>query len=209
MSKENEFNKSLINADSTEVTEFLEDFYKKYFPNIAVYAKAFSTRNHSQLMGIDTVIFLTNLKTITIDEKIRYDVYDDYAIEVIKNNNTKQKGWMEEDMSLDYLNYVQFPIRRATMFNWPTLRRTYILNKEKWFKEYGLVPASNYINGRFVYDTMNLIVPKNVLLEEYQKNMTITYFSDEEVNEYIKNNTIESKQKQAIERIKELRNGQK
>jgi hypothetical protein len=161
-------------------------------------------------MGIDTVILLTNLKTITIDEKIRFDVYDDYALEVIKNNRSKEPGWMEEDLSIDYLNYVQFPIRRATMFNWPTLRKVYVSNKEKWIEQYGLIPAPNYINGNFVYDTMNLIVPKIVLLEEYQKNMSITYLSDEEVEKYLKNNTEEAKQRQAIERIKQIkRNGNK
>jgi hypothetical protein len=73
-------------SDSLEKSKAQEDaawwpvVYKKAFPG---YVAAVSVRNDgwAQRGGIDRVITLKSGKTVTVDEKVRYESYNDILLE--------------------------------------------------------------------------------------------------------------------------------
>lgn len=158
LTKINDFNECLEVAENGKQEPFWKDVYKKAFPNMTNHMRGQQKYCLSQSNGVDRIIYLENGKTITIDEKIRTKVYSDILLEYISNDKTNSPGWMEKELTIDYLAYAFLPIKTAYLFDWVFLKRAWNHYKETWIKKY---PKSNALNKG--YSTINVAVPIDVL----------------------------------------------
>lgn len=97
----------------------------------------------SQYNGVDRIIYLENGKTLTIDEKIRSKDYDDILLEFISNDKKNTPGWMEKDLSIDYLAYAFLPSKTAYLFDWRMLKLAWSLYNQAWKDNYKIAKAEN------------------------------------------------------------------
>ena len=155
----NRFNECLEFAESGKLEPFWNDVYKKAFPNMTNHMRGKKELCESQIAGVDRIIYLENRKTITIDEKVRAKDYTDIALEFISNDTKDSPGWMEKNLSIDYLAYAFLPSKTAYLFDWVMLKRTWDYYKEKWKKTYFIAKAPN--EG---YMTHSVCVPIDVLM---------------------------------------------
>jgi len=137
---------------------FWKAVYQKAFPNM-VNMMPCPGNFASQRMGIDRIILLSNGKTISIDEKKRRETRKDILLEYLSNDQTRALGWIEKDLSIDYLAYAFMPAKTCYLFDWPILRLTWMRFKTDWLKLYTIPPARN--NG---YNTYNVAIPIHVLM---------------------------------------------
>lgn len=112
----------------------------------------------SQRQGIDRVIHLSNGKTLYVDEKKREKDYGDILLEYISVDRTGAPGWMEKDLSIDYLAYAVMPCHRCYLFPWLMLRRAWLHYREQWIGKYETRVAKNSS-----YNTLSVAVPTAVL----------------------------------------------
>ena len=142
---------------------FWNAVYHKAFPNLVQTELCSDIPRQKQ--GIDRLLYLSNGKTLTVDEKKRKKVYGDILLEVISNEAYGTPGWMEKDLSIDYLAYAFMPIQRCYLFPWPMLRRAWCQYGDKWRSEYGTRRSSTDVEetGKIVYWTVNVPVPIEVL----------------------------------------------
>ena len=137
---------------------------------LAVYHKAFSNLQatelcedlHKQKQGIDRLLYLSNGKVLTVDEKKRETVYNDILLEVVSNEEFGVPGWMEKDLAIDYLAYAFMPTQRCYLFPWPMLRRAWLRYGEKWRTRYKPVRSSTGV-GKATYHTVSVPVPIDIL----------------------------------------------
>lgn len=136
----------------------------------AVYWKAFAnlvtidlcTDLPQQKQGIDRLLYLSNRKVLTVDEKKRDRVYPDILLEYTSCEERNTPGWIEKDLAIDYLAYAFMPISRCYLFSWPLLRRAWRQFGEQWKAEYGPKRAATTV-GNAKYHTVSVAVPIDVL----------------------------------------------
>lgn len=132
---------------------FWDKVYRKAFPGLVNHMPTpgdFDT----QRAGIDRLILLNNGRVIRIDEKKRRAVYNDILLEYISVDSTNAPGWIEKNLTIDYLAYAFMPTRKVYLFDWLTLRRAWVANRDQWKATYRKIPAKN--NG---YTTWSVAVP--------------------------------------------------
>ncbi len=152
-----DFEEQLEFSEAASDEPFWDAVYQKAFPDM-VGQFACKGNNTGQRLGIDRVVQLASGKTLYIDEKKRRKVYDDILLEYISVDTTGALGWMEKDLSIDYLAYAFMPTGRVYLFPWEILRRAWRLYKADWMDKYRKVPAQN--PG---YRTWSVAVPIKVL----------------------------------------------
>lgn len=136
---------------------FWFEVYKKAFPNM-VNLMLCSGDTQSQRMGIDRLILMANGKVLMIDEKKRKEDYPDVLLEYISVDTTGAPGWIEKDLSIDYLAYAFMKSKRVYLFDWLALRRAWMHYKNDWIAKYQRITAQN--NG---YKTISVAVPTDTL----------------------------------------------
>lgn len=154
----NQFEDCYEFAENGKHEKFWDAIYRKAFPNMTNQMLGKKEYCKSQLTGVDRIIYLENRKTITIDEKIRANVYADILLEYVSNDMTNSPGWMEKDLSIDYLAYAFLPVKTAYLFDWRMLKRAWDFYKEEWKKHYYTARAKNP-----TYTTLSVCVPIKVL----------------------------------------------
>lgn len=139
----------------------------------AVFMKAFPTMVQSELCedlalqrdGVDRIITLRNGATIKVDQKLRRKVYPDILIEYISIDRPVAKpGWIEKDLTIDYLAYAFLPNKRCYMYPWLLLKRAWGTFGEQWKIRYGVREAIN--NG---YSTWSVPVPISELRDKISR----------------------------------------
>lgn len=156
----NDFDACYKLAEDGRNEPFWDAVYRKYFYNMTNHMVGKKEYCKSQIYGVDRVIYLENGKTITIDEKVRTEIYDDIVLEFISNDSTGTPGWMEKDLAIDYLAYAFLPNQTVYLFDWLALKRAWNHYKESWKKTYGVKQAKN-----IGYNTHFVCVPIKVLRE--------------------------------------------
>lgn len=154
-----DFSDSYKLAEDGKCEPFWNEVYKKAFPNLINHMRGADYACVSQSNGIDRVIFLDNGKVLTIDEKIRAKFYPDIALEFISNDKTNAPGWIEKDLSIDYLAYAFIDKKQAFLFDWNMLKRAWAYWKEDWKERYFIAKAPNKH-----YNTLSVCVPIDVLI---------------------------------------------
>lgn len=159
--KINDFDKCYEIAEGGKCEPFWNDVYKKAFPDMTNHMRGKKEFCKSQIMGVDRIIYLENGKTITIDEKIRTKIYEDIALEYISNDQKNTPGWMEKDLSIDYLAYAFLPSKTAYLFDWRMLKRVWGKYKEIWKEKYFIAKAKNES-----YITYSVCIPIDLLMKK-------------------------------------------
>lgn len=155
--KVHDFHEQLEWSQRASDEPFWDAIYKKAFPDMV--GHMVSTGNTAaQHNGIDRWITLKNGSVLRIDEKKRLTVYPDILLEHISNSKTNAPGWMDKDLSIDYLAYAFMPIKRVHLYPWLMLRRAWLHYRETWLEKYRIVPAKNV-----GYITYSVAVPIKVL----------------------------------------------
>lgn len=152
-----DFRERLAWSETQSHEPFWDAVYRKAFPDMVNHMLC-SGDTSSQRQGIDRVIHLSSGKNIHIDEKKREKVWTDILLEYISNDRTCAPGWMEKDLTIDYLAYAFMPTKRCYLFPWPILRRAWLHYRGAWMDTYERVPAQN--NG---YRTYSLAIPIDIL----------------------------------------------
>lgn len=141
--------------------------YQNAFPNLVNQMPCIGD-NEAQRKGIDRVLLLANGVTLRIDEKKREKEYDDVLLEYVSNDKTGAVGWIEKDLSIDYLAYAFMPSKRCFLFDWQTLRRAWVTHKQDWMQSYKRIPARNA-----TYTTWSIAIPTKTLMIAIAKSMLI------------------------------------
>jgi len=137
---------------------------------MAVYRKAFSnllrcelcTDLTKQRQGIDRVLYLSNGRTLYIDEKKRAREYSDILLEYTSAKERNTPGWIEKDLAIDYLAYGFMQSQRCYLFPWAMLRRAWTQYGDTWKAKYKEVVARTQVSN-FTYQTLSVPVPIDVL----------------------------------------------
>ena len=137
---------------------------------VSVYNLAYSGINHiekiddevRQKQGQDKIIHLNDNTQIRIEEKIRWEDYDDFALEYLSSFEHSTPGWMEKNLITDYLAYGFYPSGRAYLIPWQELKKAWEIHKHHWKKQYFNPPAINKVGASF-YTTMSVAVPIKVI----------------------------------------------
>ena len=162
VAKVNDFKAQNNRSHSEEATRFWFSIYNQLFINMVCWMTP-SQRCNAQFMGIDRVILLDNGKSICIDEKLREREYPDILFEYISNDVTGTRGWMDKDLSIDYLAYGFINSKKAYIFDWRVLKRVWSIYKKRWIVNY---PTKKALNKG--YSTLSVAVPIKEVLLRYQ-----------------------------------------
>lgn len=169
-----QFRERLAFSEAAGHEPFWEAVYRKAFPNY-VNSMPCTGDTTSQRMGVDRVIHLSNGKTLYVDEKKRGKIYGDILLEYLSNDRTNAPGWIEKDLSIDYLAYAFMPNQKVYLFPWLLLRRAWIENRDSWHgfakRNYG---GFSYRQARNPgYYTHNMAVPMNQLFNAVNRASVI------------------------------------
>lgn len=156
--KIHDFEESVKKSEDPEYEAFWQEIYREAFPNLlkAVYLGGGNCQ--SQKLGYDRALHLSSGKELYLDEKLRYEVYNDIFLEYISVDTKGKTGWVEQDLLIDYLAYGFYPSRCCHLFPWHLLQQAWFRYKDKWIREYGSKPAKNKN-----YQTIGCPVPISTL----------------------------------------------
>lgn len=163
------FKQSLELSHSYSDASWWEEVYRKAFYN---FDSMTDCRNDGwwQRAGIDRQVHLKNSKSISIDEKVRTQVYSDILLERWSDADRKVAGWVQKDLACDYIAYAFVPIQTCYLLDFKMLRKAWIENGRFWISKYGSKFANN---GR--YKTESIPVPISILLESIKNASVINW----------------------------------
>jgi hypothetical protein len=164
----NDFQTSYSIAENGKLEPFWSQVYSTAFPNMVNQMHGKDGKCQSQTYGVDRIIYLENGKTITVEEKVRTTTRDDILLEYISNDNKNTPGWMEKDLSVDYLAYAFLPTQTVYLFDWRMLKLAWNKNKSNWLSKYFIAKAPNEY-----YTTYSVCVPIKKLLESCKEASVI------------------------------------
>ena len=162
--KFHEFYESLAQSLKDSNADFIDDAYRKAFPEISD-IKIVDDK-FLQKRGIDKVLFLGE-KQVFVDEKIRRckKDYPDILLEEYSNLERGIPGWLGRGKYTDYIAYIKFPQKKMYLLPFLLLQLAWKRNYAEWKKEYGIRSAINTdrATGKFLYTTTNIPIPIDVL----------------------------------------------
>lgn len=125
------FQDSLARSHAQEDAPWWAEVYAQAFPK---HLSAVSVRKDgwAQRGGIDRVITLASGKSVTIDEKVRYESYPDILLEGWSSVEHDKPGWINKDLACDFLAYAFVPDRRCYLFSFPQLRLAWLKRGREW-----------------------------------------------------------------------------
>lgn len=156
------FSDDLKYSLSSREEDFWDAVYRKAFPNLRHWELVHDLDKQKQ--GIDRALYLNNGNVLWIDEKKRSKDYGDILLEHTSNVERGTVGWMEKDLTIDYLAYAIMPTKTCYLFPWPMLRLAWLEHKDQWRREYkdDYPGRTNLGHGRF-YTTHSVAIPTHVL----------------------------------------------
>lgn len=153
--------------------------YDRAFPG---YLSSHSVRQDgwAQRGGIDRVVVLKSGKTVTVDEKVRYEEYDDILLERWSSEQQKTPGWIQKDLACDYIAYAFVKSERCYLLPFLQLRKAWLRNGRDWIQRHPRIPADN---GS--YTTVSVAVPIPELMAAIQDAMKVVWTASpqEQTNE--------------------------
>ena len=145
-----------------------ERFYQAAFPEFE--SMEFVDDLTLQKKGVDRRVVLKGGKTVLVEEKCRYDEWQDVALEIWSNSERRIRGWLVKDTHCDYLAYVWLPANKGFLLPFQLLRMAWRANGKEWVGEYKKVESVN--PG---YTTVSYAIPLKVLLDAVQDAMVVNY----------------------------------
>jgi hypothetical protein len=182
--KINYFNDSCKIENDPSTIIFAETIYKKAFPNFIKRIK--NKDKNKQFDGIDCYVYLKN-NELKIEEKFSVNFYEDFLLEIMSNDQTKTKGWMEKDLKCDWFAYFFIENKRVYLIKWPILKKIWEENKKNWISKYEIIKAKNEN-----YNTISIAIPIYIitrLLDEIPNSymyINLKYNGDKLIKKNIK-----------------------
>ena len=167
----NDFHKDLEWSHQQSDQPWWEVVYRRAFHN-------FSTMHDvrkdgwAQRGGIDRQVLLSDGTVLKIDEKVRRDDWPDFALEYYSDARRKTPGWMQKDLTCDFIAYAFEPSQRCFLLPYQQLRTAWVRNRKEWHKKYGSKLADNPNGG---YKTAFIPVPIDVVLSAIVGAMKVTW----------------------------------
>lgn len=167
--KQHNFAESLARSQAQANAPWWLDVYRAAFPDLETMA---CVRNDgwAQRAGIDRVLTLASGKTLTVDEKVRSEEWDDILLEYWSDEARKVRGWVAKDLGCDFIAYAFEQSGRCYLLPFQSLRRAWRLNGRKWVNTYRRVAAQN--RG---YVTVSVPVPTVELLNAVRDAMLVCW----------------------------------
>lgn len=164
-----DFKESLERSNSYVDAPWWLDVYREAFPSLQ---STVSVRNDgwAQRGGIDRVLTLASGKTLTVDEKVREEVWPDILLEYWSDRDRKVRGWVAKDLACDFIAYAFVPSRECYLIPFQTLRRAWKEHCEEWVANHRRVEANN---GRYV--TVSVAVPTGELMNALADAMLVSW----------------------------------
>jgi hypothetical protein len=155
-----DFGEQLRLSNEARLEPFWEAAYRAAFPDFKCMVDN-ARDNGAQRCGVDRLVILQTSATLRIDEKVRSRDYGDMLLEVVSNDRTGAPGWIDKDLTIDFLAYGVLPKQRVYLFPWQPLRSAWARYGDSWKQRakqgtqgYRVVPAKN--RG---YTTWSIAVP--------------------------------------------------
>ncbi len=158
------------NKQSIKDTELFLPHYRAKYGNSIEIKHCFNDRR-AQRLGIDTVLFLPDGRTVYVDEKVREKDYNDVLLErsIRLSSGETVPGWSSNPyLATDVFAYLIRPTNQCYFFDARLLRRALQLHYIDWCQEgYKMVTAKSH--GYYEnYDTYNIAIPVPILREAIQ-----------------------------------------
>lgn len=160
MIRERDFHQDNFYSLASSAEPFWAAVYRKAFHNLVSCETC--TDLTKQRQGIDRILRLSNGHTLQIDEKKRAMEYTDILLEYTSNLERNTPGWIEKDLTIDYLAYGFMQSRRCYLFPWAMLQRAWKRYGESWKLRYRPVVAKTKV-GNATYQTISVAVPIVIL----------------------------------------------
>ena len=128
-----DFHESLRKSNDARTESFWQEAYRAAFPDLRSILDN-ARDNGAQRCGVDRLVVLRSTQVIRIDEKARFEDFGDMLIEIghVHNRGSRSPGWIEKDLTIDFLAYGVVPARRCYLFPWPLLRAAWVKHGESW-----------------------------------------------------------------------------
>jgi len=174
-----DFKVSLTKSHEWADAPWWKEIYEQAFPGCLM--QDMRADGPWQRMGIDRRLHLPNCTTVTVDEKVRSEDWNDFLIEaysVWKPETRRQVGWIET-ASCDYLAYAFIPSRRCWLLPMRELQRVWAENRRSWWR----LAAHRDDGFRFTeaknrgYITLSLAVPIPIVLDAVRDSLLFTWIS--------------------------------
>lgn len=151
------FKDDLLQSELAADLPHWDECYRKAFPSM-IWQHHFPNDGGPQRAGVDRVIVLADSRVIRVDDKLRYENYNDIALETFSDFDRKILGWISKPMLCDYIGYAILPSRKFFLLPVPQLQAAWKINGESWSQKYPQKYSQN--NG---YRTAFVPVPPDVL----------------------------------------------
>jgi hypothetical protein len=131
------FSESLARSHSYADAPWWQEIYLKAFPGSIM--QDMRADGWWQRAGIDRRLHCPNGTTVTVDEKVREENYNDFALEWWSHwhptePERRKPGWMEKpDIACDYIAYAFVPTCRCYLLPYRELKRLWEANKNEWW----------------------------------------------------------------------------
>lgn len=131
----NTFQHDLAQSNSPAITEWWTTSHKTAFGHSYIYSHL-ERDLEKQKVGIDRIVSLTECRTITLEEKLDYTTYSNFALEV-ESTAGKTKGWIEKDIAATLFAYGFKQTNTTYYFPTPLLLHAWHTHKAEWLSRYG------------------------------------------------------------------------
>lgn len=157
---------------------WVNHFYYLAFPGLRqVYSES---RKAIQTIGVDKILRFRSQPSITVDEKLRYQSYPDILLEEYSNWELKKAGWLIGGSAANYIAYVVRPTKKIYLMSYHKLKASWDRNYEFWLNKYGRkFGTTEGADGRVMYHTSNIPVPKSELEIEFSNDPALNCYVPE------------------------------
>ena len=163
------FKDSLAKSAATVDQPYWSEIYRAAFPDLQAFA-SIRDDGWAQRGGIDRVLTLNSGKTLQIDEKVRFEEYDDILLEYWSDIDRRARGWVAKDLACDYLAYAFHDSGRCYLLPFQELRRCWRLRCKDWVSRHKRIEAHN--EG---YITVSVAVPIDELMAAITDSLFISF----------------------------------
>lgn len=168
-----DFYSSLAKSHAQADAPWWVDVYRKAFADLQS-AVCVRRDGWAQRGGIDRVLTLGSGKTYQVDEKVRYEDYPDILLEIWSDEAQRKRGWIQKELSCDFIAYAFVQSETCYLLPFQTLRRAWLQHGQEWVRKYRRVEAQNV-----GYMTVSVAVPIPVLLDAIRDAMVISWALEE------------------------------
>jgi hypothetical protein len=138
----------------------------------------------AQRAGIDRFVDLSDGTSLKIDEKVRTKDYPDILLERWSSRESRTPGWIQKDLSCDFIAYAFIPTETCYLLPFQVLRRVWREQGREWIAKaeqkdkdkrhgFAVVEAENP-----TYTTESITVPIPVLLDAIRDALVIHWGRD-------------------------------